>query len=408
MITQLFCLSEYDDDDEDDYNRTLKDVSLLEDFTVDDETPTTLPKDPFPSLSLVNTTASGIDGDNNHTLNASHIGFSLSTIHNVFTSDDQLAKALIEYNNNTPPGQETVMIPIEEEGFVNNFPSVVSNNSGAIPNNDHSEVSSDGSMIPPILRSCKRECRGYIRVIMNLRRPINVHPGSRPPSTYTIPSSRDISGTVTLTADNVGQKKGLTSFYLPVDTVKALHVTTLTSVHDVIRTLLSKFRVVDNPHKFALYEKISTMRGIMSRRASRKNSFTSQDSGRSSQRRASRNTLVRHNLRKMSNEERPLVIALARCVKEKGGDDSEFTDADYDINCSYFVLQENDPGEMISWESFSMPELKNFLRILDREEAWYKKRIHEKYEMVLNKMQQLIEEKRPTALQLESKNDVDP
>ena len=50
----------------------------------------------------------------------------------------------------------------------------------------------------------------------------------------------------------------------------------------------------------------------------------------------------------------------------------------------------------------------NFLRILDREEAWYKKRIHEKYEMVLNKMQQLIEEKRPNALQLESKNDVEP
>ena len=50
---------------------------------------------------------------------------------------------------------------------------------------------------------------------------------------------------------------------------------------------------------------------------------------------------------------------------------------------------------MIAWESFTMPELKNFLRILDREEAWYKKRIHEKYEMVLHRMQMLMDEKRP-------------
>ena len=36
-------------------------------------------------------------------------------------------------------------------------------------------------------------------------------------------------------------------------------------------------------------------------------------------------------------------------------------------------VQENDPGE-IMWEQFSLPELKNFLLILDREEAWYKRR----------------------------------
>ena len=41
-----------------------------------------------------------------------------------------------------------------------------------------------------------------------------------------------------------------------------------------------------------------------------------------------------------------------------------------------FVLQENDPGE-IQWEQFSLPELKNFLLILDREEAWYKRRYKE-------------------------------
>ena len=65
------------------------------------------------------------------------------------------------------------------------------------------------------------------------------------------------------------------------------------------------------------------------------------------------------------------------------------------------MLQENDPGEMILWESFTMPELKNFLRILDREEAWYKKRIHEKYELVLQIMQRLIGEKSAELLKLE-------
>ena len=59
-----------------------------------------------------------------------------------------------------------------------------------------------------------------------------------------------------------------------------------------------------------------------------------------------------------------------------------------------FVLQENDPGE-IQWEQFSLPELKNFLLILDREEAWYKRRIHEKYENVHQTIHDLLQEKRP-------------
>ena len=106
---------------------------------------------------------------------------------------------------------------------------------------------------------------------------------------------------------------------------------------------------------------------------------------------------MRHNLRKMSNEERPLVLALARCLKEQGTS-SEDSDENIDKTRCYFVLQENDPGELISWEAFTMPELKNFLRILDREEAWYKKRIHEKYEMVLQRMQKLMDEKRPKGI----------
>ncbi len=63
---------------------------------------------------------------------------------------------------------------------------------------------------------------------------------------------------------------------------------------------------------------------------------------------------------------------------------------------SLFVLQENDPGE-IDWDSFSMPELKNFLLILDREEAWYKRKIHEKYELIHEHMKQLAEEKQKSS-----------
>lgn len=105
----------------------------------------------------------------------------------------------------------------------------------------------------------------------------------------------------------------------------------------------------------------------------------------------------------MSDEERPLVLALVRCLQETKDEiiASESAEVDLDKRCCYFVLQENDPGEMISWESFTTPELKNFLRILDREEAWYKKRIHEKYELVLQIMQRHMEEKRANALSLE-------
>ena len=66
---------------------------------------------------------------------------------------------------------------------------------------------------------------------------------------------------------------------------------------------------------------------------------------------------------------------------------------DHDYNLQPMInVQENDPGE-IEWEQFSLPELKNFLLILDREEAWYKRRIHEKYETVQEEILRLLHEK---------------
>ena len=74
------------------------------------------------------------------------------------------------------------------------------------------------------------------------------------------------------------------------------------------------------------------------------------------------------------------MIALNNCLRQ-------------DYCNSVFVLQENDPGE-INWDNFSMPELKNFLLILDREEASYKREIHEKYEIIHKHMKTLAEQKK--------------
>ncbi|TRY73746.1 hypothetical protein TCAL_00976 [Tigriopus californicus] len=194
---------------------------------------------------------------------------------------------------------------------------------------------------------CDKTCQGFIRVQLNLQRPINVISGTRPPSVYNIMK------------DDTLDDRTLTSFYLPPDTMKALHVNNETTTRDVIRAILAKFRVADNPYKYALYEK--TVKGA-------------------SQERSDKSTLGRVRMRKMRDCERPLVLALQWC-KDKRSEEK----------C--FVLQENDPGEII-WESFSVPELKNFLIILDREEAWYKKRIHDKFEFIRSQMQDLADAKR--------------
>jgi len=189
---------------------------------------------------------------------------------------------------------------------------------------------------------------GYIRVDMNLARPINVISGLRPPSTYSLVSD---------SAASTLNDRTLTTFYLPPGTQRALHITSQTTTQDVIRVLLRKFRVADNPHKYALYERHDQYRG---------DSFPRSKS------------LARLKLRRLQEEEKPLVLAVL--WGREGGE-------------RRFVLQENDPGE-IQWEQFTLPELKNFLIILDREEAWYKRRIHEKYETVQEELVRLLQEKR--------------
>ena len=95
----------------------------------------------------------------------------------------------------------------------------------------------------------------------------------------------------------------LTSFYLPSDTIKVLHVEAETTTADVIRNLLKKFRVVDNPHKFALYV----------RRRSDSGKAPSTDTLTSN---SMQNTLGRVRMRRLNDAERPLMIALSWKLSE--------------------------------------------------------------------------------------------
>ncbi|XP_010128779.1 PREDICTED: ras association domain-containing protein 5, partial [Chlamydotis macqueenii] len=93
---------------------------------------------------------------------------------------------------------------------------------------------------------------GFIKVHLKLRRPVflrrpvTVPAGIRPPSIY------DALKEVNL-ADMTAKR---TSFYLPLDAIKQLHISSTTTVSEVIQGLLKKFMVVDNPQKFALFKEM--------------------------------------------------------------------------------------------------------------------------------------------------------
>ncbi|KAI4894423.1 hypothetical protein NFI96_030277 [Prochilodus magdalenae] len=171
---------------------------------------------------------------------------------------------------------------------------------------------------------------GFIKVQFKLSRPVSLPP---PQSHSPLPSP-------------VGpQEAGLTrrtSFYLPRDAAKHLHVSSQTQAREVITALLSKFTVVDNPAKFALFE------------------------------RSERHSQV--YLRKLCDEERPLQLRLCAGPSEKA---------------LSFVLKENETGD-VNWEGFSLPELRNFLRILQREEEDYVRQIVQRYSLARDKIKEAL------------------
>ncbi|XP_059520642.1 ras association domain-containing protein 1 isoform X2 [Myotis daubentonii] len=173
---------------------------------------------------------------------------------------------------------------------------------------------------------------GFIKVQLKLVRPVSVPASKKPP---TLQDARRGPGRSTAV-------RRRTSFYLPKDAVKHLHVLSRTRAREVIEALLRKFLVVDDPRKFALFE------------------------------RAERHGQV--YLRKLSDDEQPLRLRLLAGPNEKA---------------LSFVLKENDSGE-VNWDAFSMPELHNFLRILQREEEEHLRQILQKYSCCRQKIQEAL------------------
>ncbi|XP_034074868.1 ras association domain-containing protein 1-like isoform X1 [Gymnodraco acuticeps] len=169
---------------------------------------------------------------------------------------------------------------------------------------------------------------GFIKVQFKLVRPVSVTPPKKGGSNA---GARKASGV-----------KRRTSFYLPKDASKHLHISSRTSAREVIEALLKKFTVVDNPGKFALFE------------------------------RSERHDQV--YIRKVSDNEFPLRLRLCAGPNEK---------------VLSYVLKENETGE-VNWHAFSMPELKNFQRMLRREEEEHVKQIVQRYALARTKMQDAL------------------
>uniref|UniRef100_A0A0N5C0F1 Phorbol-ester/DAG-type domain-containing protein n=1 Tax=Strongyloides papillosus TaxID=174720 RepID=A0A0N5C0F1_STREA len=153
-----------------------------------------------------------------------------------------------------------------------------------------------------------------IQVIFNFRRPINIIERTN----ETIQLGTGLPTLLTGT---------ITSIYVPKNTPKNVSIKTNVKTSRFILLLLSKFKIADNPKKFALYIKY--------------------ENGK---------------MKKIDDEEK------IGEIKKKL--DKEGTIVD-------FVLQENDTGGIV-WESFELPELENFLKILDLQEQCQKQQLIER------------------------------
>ncbi|XP_040014570.1 ras association domain-containing protein 5 isoform X2 [Xiphias gladius] len=190
---------------------------------------------------------------------------------------------------------------------------------------------------------------GFIKVHLRLSRPVTVtavEPAgsegeSRQMGGRNRAPSEDQEGT------DRGQNEKRTSFYLPCDSVKQLHITSLTTTREVIQALLKKFMVLDNPRKFALYRQMHR---------------DGQDL-----------------FQKLPLCERPLLLRLIA-----GPDPGQLS----------FVLKENETEE-VQWHAFSVPELQNFLVILQKEEAEHVRVVEQKYAMYRQKLQQALQQHDP-------------
>jgi len=165
--------------------------------------------------------------------------------------------------------------------------------------------------------------KGFIRVTMNLTRPVSINNSN---------------------SKNPQEKA---SFYIDKGALKALYLTSNTTAEEVVQALLDKYKIIDNPHKFSLFEKQPREEGHVI-------------------------------LRKLLPRERPLLL---RLLWGNGKD-----------KVRNFILQENESRD-IQWESFSMGELQMFIKILEKEENDYIQEIKKKYRHKEEDIKKAIQEK---------------
>nr|XP_023851889.1 ras association domain-containing protein 5-like isoform X1 [Salvelinus alpinus] len=189
---------------------------------------------------------------------------------------------------------------------------------------------------------------GFIKVHLRLSRPVTVlavegtgldGQAERHGRPMTVSEGQEGAG--------AGFSEKRTSFYLPSDCAKQLHISSTTTVREVIQGLLKKFMVLDNPRKFALY---------------RQTHRDGQDL-----------------FQKLPLVECPLSLRLV------AGPDPELLS---------FVLKENETGE-VEWHAFSAPELQNFLVILEKEEAERVRLVEQRFAVYRQSLQKALREDQP-------------
>ncbi|XP_066456296.1 ras association domain-containing protein 5 isoform X2 [Eleutherodactylus coqui] len=172
---------------------------------------------------------------------------------------------------------------------------------------------------------------GFIKVHLKLKRPVTVTDTTESPSFITMKP---------MSSSSQVEKK--TSFYLPLDAVKQLHISSLTTASEVIRGLLQKFQVVDDPLRFALFKQMQKDGQVL--------------------------------FQKLALTEHPLYLRLLA-----GPETERLT----------FVLKENETGE-VQWEAFTVPELQNFLLILEKEEKEKVQQVQKKYAAFRQHLQEAL------------------
>ncbi|KAM4615219.1 ras association domain-containing protein 3 [Polymixia lowei] len=139
-----------------------------------------------------------------------------------------------------------------------------------------------------------------------------------------------------------GGSAGEEAFYLPRGATNTLHISSSNTVRQVIIALLNKFTVADNPAKYALYKRYRREEQVY--------------------------------VCKLAEGEHPLFLRLV---------------AGPDTDTLSFVLREQQTGEVM-WDAFSIPELRNFLRILEKEEQEQLESITRRYDNYRQRLQEAL------------------